>query len=80
MADGSTPKNDERKYASDENGNPLYVQTKTQFGRSWEHLYSAINLTDAKRRFGWTRENYTTVRVRRATPADVERLAGGSRV
>jgi hypothetical protein len=62
------------KWAPDNaDGLHAYIITKRSWGRSWHRIEYAHSLKDAKASFGWTRERYTTVSVRRATPADMEK-------
>jgi len=48
-----------------------YVITKKSWGRSWDRIEYASSLVAAKASYGWTRERYTAVSVRRALAADV---------
>lgn len=60
------------KYAPKrEDGLMAYVVTKKSWGRSRDRIEWAASLKDAKDKYGWTREAYTSVSVRRATPADL---------
>lgn len=52
-----------------------YVVTRSEWGRQYERIEYARNLAEAKRDYGWTRAAYASMSVRRATPADVERVA-----
>lgn len=51
-----------------------YVITKSSWGKSWDRIEWAESLAVARQQFGWTRERYTTITVRRATPSDLEQL------
>lgn len=58
--------------ADNDEGLHAYVITKLWIGRLSSRIEYASSLVAAKGAYGCTRENYVTIRVRRATPADVE--------
>lgn len=53
-------------------GQHPYVVTTTTWARPYSRIEYASDLAEAKRRFGWTRQMHTTVRVRRAKPEDMK--------
>ena len=60
------------KYApKNEQGLAPYVRELTSLGRTNTSIVWAENLTEAKRKHGWTRMRHTSVKVRRATPEDM---------
>lgn len=60
------------KWAADnEAGQHAYVITNYSWGKSWDRIEYAASLADAKRDHGYTRELYTTVKVRRAKAEDL---------
>lgn len=61
-------------YANDDDGSPLYVVTRREWGRSYDRLVKAPTLKEAKRDYGYTRELHVSVRVRRARCSDVARI------
>lgn len=63
-------------YATDD-GDPVYVLERREWGRMSETLVAAPTLKDAKERFGWTRELHVSLRVRRARVSDVARITDG---
>jgi hypothetical protein len=61
------------KWADDNGaGEHAYVVTRWNWGRETHRIEYAANLAEAKRHYGWTRELHTSIKVRRATQADVE--------
>lgn len=55
----------------DDEGLHAYVVTRHSWGRQWSRIEYASSLAAAEGRYGWTRELYTTVTVRRAKVEDV---------
>lgn len=63
------------KYAPKrEDGLSAYVRIRNSWGKSTETVVWATNLAEAKKAFGWTRENFTSIHLRRATPAEASSL------
>ena len=61
------------KWAPDnDEGLHAYVIETTSWGRTTSRIDYAADLAEAKRKYGWTRMQHTSAKVRRATPADVE--------
>lgn len=50
---------------------PYVKTTKSHVGDSAAIVW-APDMKTAKQQYGWTRQTFTTVTIRRATPADVE--------
>lgn len=63
---------DGAKYPRREDGMFLYVQETRGWGRTSRSLVAAPNLRDAHNLYGWTRSRYETIRLHRASVAEVE--------
>lgn len=60
------------KYAAKrDDGLMAYLVTTSSWGRADHRIEWASSLKEAKAKHGWTRMLYTSVSVRRATPADL---------
>lgn len=65
----------ERAYApAREDGRYPYVVERSRFGRKTERIVWASDLKEAKRLYGWTREHYVALKVRRALVRDMHQL------